>query len=76
MLEAREGQGPLTEERLFHWHRLLFHGIIYQTPAAYAAQLAALSDRLHETGAFRRSPIAASAQAGKCHALLPEDWTV
>lgn len=27
MLEARAGQGPLTAEQLFHWHRLLFHGI-------------------------------------------------
>ncbi|MFZ2864653.1 MAG: IS3 family transposase [Ignavibacteriaceae bacterium] len=39
----------------------------YQTPAAYAAQLAATGDRLHETEAFRRSPIAPSAQAGNCH---------
>jgi putative transposase len=39
----------------------------YQTPAAYAAQLAAMGDRLHETEAFRRSPIAPSAQAGNCH---------
>lgn len=30
----------------------------YQTPAAYADQLAAAGDRLHETEAFRRSPIA------------------
>ncbi len=27
MLDAREGQGGLDEERLFHWHRLLFHGV-------------------------------------------------
>jgi putative transposase len=40
----------------------------YQTPAAYAAQLAAMGDQLHETDAFRRSPIAPSAQAGNCHA--------
>jgi putative transposase len=39
----------------------------YQTPAAYAAQLAAMGDRLHETETFRRSPIAPSAQAGNCH---------
>ena len=39
----------------------------YQTPAAYAAQLAAMGDRLHETEAFRRSPIAPAAQAGNCH---------
>ena len=39
----------------------------YQTPAAYFAQLAATGDRLHETEAFRRSPIAPSAQAGNCH---------
>lgn len=39
----------------------------YQTPAAFAAQLAAKGDRLHATETFRRSPIAPSAQAGKCH---------
>ena len=39
----------------------------YQTPAAYAAQLTAMGDRLHETEALRRSPIAPSAQAGNCH---------
>lgn len=27
MLEAREPQQALTAERLFHWHRLLFHGV-------------------------------------------------
>ena len=27
MLEARQGQGALTGERLCHWHELLFHGI-------------------------------------------------
>lgn len=27
MLEAREGQGALSEGRLFHWHQLLFHGV-------------------------------------------------
>lgn len=27
MLEAREGQGGLSEDRLFHWHKLLFHGV-------------------------------------------------
>jgi putative transposase len=39
----------------------------YQNPAAYAAQLAAKSDRLHDKEAFHRSPIAPSAQAGDCH---------
>jgi hypothetical protein len=43
----------------------------YQTPAAYAAQLAATGDRLHETEAFRRSPIAPSAQEGNCHPPAP-----
>lgn len=27
MLDARAGQGALSVERLFHWHRLLFHGV-------------------------------------------------
>jgi Fic family protein len=27
MLEARSPNGPLTAERLWHWHRLLFHGM-------------------------------------------------
>ncbi len=27
MLEAREGQGVLTADRLWHWHSLLFHGL-------------------------------------------------
>lgn len=40
----------------------------YQTPAANAAQLVAMGDQLHEMEAFRRSPIAPSAQAGNCHA--------
>ncbi len=35
MLEAREGQGPLTAERLFHWHRLLFHGIEVEDKGAW-----------------------------------------
>ena len=26
MLEARAGEGPLTVDRLHHWHALLFHG--------------------------------------------------
>ena len=39
----------------------------YQTPAAHAAQLAAMRDRLHEAEGFRRSPIAPSAKAGNCH---------
>ena len=43
----------------------------YQTPAAFAAQLAAMGDRLNETEAFRRSPIAPSAQADKWHTPAP-----
>jgi putative transposase len=39
----------------------------YQTPAAYAAQLTATGERLHETEAVRRSPIAPFLQAGNCH---------
>ena len=39
----------------------------YLTPAAFAAQLTAMGYRLNETDAFRRSPIAPSAQAGNCH---------
>ena len=39
----------------------------YQTPAAFAAQLTAMGDRLHETDAFRRSPIDPAAQAGNFH---------
>ncbi len=27
MLDARAGEGALSEARLFHWHRLLFHGV-------------------------------------------------
>lgn len=27
MLDAREGKGALSEDRLFHWHQLLFHGV-------------------------------------------------
>lgn len=27
MLEAREGRGDLSADRLFHWHQLLFHGV-------------------------------------------------
>jgi putative transposase len=38
--------------------------LAYQTPAAVAAQLAAMGGRLHKTDAFRRMPIAPSAQAG------------
>ena len=34
----------------------------YQTPAAFAAQLTTMGDRLHGTEAFRRSPIAPTAQ--------------
>jgi putative transposase len=43
----------------------------HQTPAAYAAQLAAIRDRLHEPETFRRSPIAPSAQAGNRHPPAP-----
>ncbi len=35
MLEAREGQGPLTADRLFHWHRLLFHGVEVEDKGAW-----------------------------------------
>ena len=34
----------------------------YQTPAAFAVQLTAKGDRLHEMETFRRSPIAPAAQ--------------
>lgn len=27
MLQARAGRGPLTPKTLWHWHRLLFHGL-------------------------------------------------
>lgn len=36
----------------------------YETPAAYAAQLTAMGDRLRDTEALRRSPIAPPAPAG------------
>jgi putative transposase len=39
----------------------------YQTPAAFAAKLAAMGDRLRASEPLRRSPIAPSAQAGNCH---------
>ena len=48
-------------------HHRPHSAIGYATPAAFAAQLAAMGDRLHETEAFRRSPIAPTAQAGNCH---------
>ena len=35
MLEAREGQGALTAARLFHWHRLLFHGVEVEDKGAW-----------------------------------------
>ena len=35
MLEAREGQGPLTTERLHHWHALLFHGVELEEKARW-----------------------------------------
>lgn len=34
----------------------------YQPPAAFAAQLTAMGDRLHATETFRRSPIAPAGQ--------------
>jgi putative transposase len=43
----------------------------YQTPAGFAAQLTAMGDRLHETDAFRRSPIAPSAQGLLTFAFIP-----
>lgn len=42
----------------------------YQTPAAYAAQLAAMWDRLHESETFRQSPIVLSAQAENRHPMV------
>ena len=44
----------------------------YQTPAAFAAQLTAMGDRLHETETFRRSPIAPSAQQRQTQPWTPE----
>ena len=35
MLEARTGQGALTESRLHHWHRLLFHGVELEEKARW-----------------------------------------
>jgi len=43
----------------------------YQTPAAFAAQLTAMGDRLHETETFRRSPIAPSAQQRQTQPRTP-----
>ena len=43
----------------------------YQTPAAFAAQLTAMGDRLHETETFRRSPIATSAQQRQTQPRTP-----
>ncbi len=43
----------------------------YQTPAAFAAQLTAMGDRLHETETFRRSPIAPSAQQRQTQPWTP-----
>lgn len=39
----------------------------YQSPAAFAAQIAAMGDQLHETEAFRRPPIAPAVQERNCH---------
>ena len=44
----------------------------YQTPAAFAAQLTAMGDRLHEAETFRRSPIAPSAQQRQTQPWTPE----
>jgi putative transposase len=41
----------------------------YETPAAFAAKLAAMGNRLRAPEPLRRSPIAPSAQAGKCQPL-------
>ena len=35
MLEARQGQDPLTVARLHHWHALLFHGIELEEKAQW-----------------------------------------
>lgn len=35
MLDARSGQGPLTEARLHHWHALLFHGVELEEKARW-----------------------------------------
>lgn len=43
----------------------------YRTHAAFAGQLTATGDRLHETEAFNRSPTAPAAQAGKHHPPAP-----
>ena len=43
----------------------------YQAPAAFAAQLTAMGDRLHGTEAFRRSPIAPSAQQRQTQPRTP-----
>ena len=43
----------------------------YQTPAAFAAQLTAMGDRLHETETFRRSPIAPAAQQRQTQPRTP-----
>jgi len=43
----------------------------YQTPAAFAAQLTAMGDRLHATETFRRSPIAPAAQQRQTQPRTP-----
>lgn len=43
----------------------------YQTPAAFAAQLTAMGDRLHEMETFRRSPIAPAAQPRQIQPRTP-----
>jgi putative transposase len=43
----------------------------YTTPAAYAAQLTAMGDRLRETEALRRSPVAPSAQSRQLNHRTP-----
>lgn len=43
----------------------------YQTPAAFAAQLTAMGDWLHEMETFRRSPIAPVAQSRQIQPRTP-----
>lgn len=43
----------------------------YETPAAFAAQLTAMGDRLHGTEAFRRLPIAPTAQQRQTQPRTP-----
>ena len=52
-------------------HRRPHSAIGYATPAAYAAQLTAMGDRLRVTGALRQSPIAPSAQGRQFERQTP-----